>query len=112
MVRAFGLISVLVTLAVVGYLYSQSTNEAVQPAEGNVVQDLAVDAAADAALLTARTGVESFFATSGTYVGAPVPTGVLLAKADEVSYCIQVGSGVAVRHVTSPGNPSPQPGPC
>ncbi len=111
MVRTFGLISVLVTLAVVGYLYTQSAGEAVQPTGGNVVQDMAVDAAADATLLTARTGVESFFAATGTYVGATVPTGVTLVTVDAASYCVQVGTGTTTRHLTGPGG-SPAPGPC
>ena len=83
-----------------------------EPTGGAVVQDLAAGAAADATLVTARTGIEAFFASTGTYVGAPVPSGATLVAPTAVSYCVQVGSGVAVRHVTSPGDPSPQPGPC
>jgi Tfp pilus assembly protein PilE len=112
MVRAFGLVSVLVTLAVVSYLYTQSGGEVAQPAGGNVVQDLATEAAADATLLAARTGLESFFAASGTYAGAPVPAGVMLVAATPVSYCIQIGSGATARHVTSPGSGASAPGPC
>lgn len=112
MARAFALVSVLATLAVVGYLYTQSADEAVEPTGREVVQDLAAGAAADATLVTARTGIEAFFASTGTYVGAPVPTGVALVAPTAVSYCVQIGSGVAARHVTSPGDPAPQPGPC
>jgi Tfp pilus assembly protein PilE len=109
-VRAFGLVSVLVALAVAGYLYTHSA-ETVQPSGGSAVQDLAVEAAAEATLLAAKTGVESFFATSGTYAGATVPPGVTLVAADAASYCLQVGAGAATRHVAGPGG-SPAPGPC
>lgn len=111
MVRAFGFISLLATLAVVGYLYTQSAGEATQSPEGNVVEEMAVDAAADATLLAAKTGVESFFATSGTYVGAAVPAGVTLVTADAASYCLQAGTGADTHHLTGPGG-SPTAGPC
>ena len=70
--RSLALISFLAALAVGGYLYMQSAEETVGPS-GAVVQDAATEAAADATLLVARTGVESFFATTGTYVGATSP---------------------------------------
>ena len=111
MARAFALVSVLATLAVVGYLYTQSAEKTVEPSGGALVEDMAAGAAADATLVTARTGIEAFFASTGTYVGAPVPTGATLV-ATATSYCVQVGSGTAVRHVTSPGDPAPRQGPC
>jgi len=109
--RSLALISVLAALAVGGYLYMQSAEEAVGPS-GAVVQDAATEVAADATLLVARTGIESFLAANGTYAGAPVPTGVTLVGATNVSYCIQIGSGATARHLTSPGTGSPQPGTC
>ncbi len=111
MARSLALISLLAALAVGGYLYAQSTKETAGPS-GAVVQETASETAADANLLVARTGVESFFATTGTYVGATVPTGVTLVDADTASYCLQVGSGPTVRHLTGPGSGSPAPGPC
>jgi Tfp pilus assembly protein PilE len=111
MVRAFGFISLLATLAVVGYLYAQSAGEATQPSGATAVEGMALDAAADATLLAAKTGVESYFATSGTYVGAAVPAGVTLVTADAASYCLQAGTGAATHHLTVPGG-SPAPGPC
>lgn len=112
MARAFALVSVLATLAVVGYLYTQSAEETVEPSGGALVEDMAAGAAADATLVTARTGIEAFFASTGTYAGAPVPTGATLVAPTATSYCVQVGSGAAMHHVTSPGDPAPQPGPC
>jgi hypothetical protein len=112
MVRALGLVSVLATLAVVGYLFTRSAGEATSPVGGSAAQDLAADAAAEATLLTARTGVDAFFAANGTFAGAPVPTGVSLVAADAVSYCLQLGAGAATRHLTSPGSGLTEPGPC
>jgi hypothetical protein len=80
-------------------------------AEGNAVQELAVDAAAEATLLAAKTAADSSLATTGTYAGATVPPGVTLVAANAVSYCLQVGTGAATRHLAGPGG-SPTPGRC
>jgi hypothetical protein len=109
--RSFALISLLAALAVGGYLYVRSAEEATGPS-GAVVQDAAAEAAADASLLVARTGLESFLAANGTYAGATVPTGVTLVGASDVSYCLQIGSGASIRHLTSPGPGTAEPGPC
>lgn len=111
MARSLALISLLAALAVGGYLYMQSAEEAAGPS-GTAVQEAASETAADATLLVARTGVESFFATTGTYVGATVPTGVALVSVDTASYCLQIGSGPTARHLAGPGAASAQPGPC
>ncbi len=101
----------LAVVAVGGYLYAQSAREAVPPSGAGAVLDAAELAAADATLLAARTSVESFFLTNGTYAGATVPTGVVLVGATAASYCLQTGSGTAARHVAGPGA-TPAPGPC
>ena len=110
MTRALGLIAALAVVAVGGYLYAQSANEAVGPAAGGAAQDAAALAAADATLVVARTGVEAFVAANGGYAGAPVPTGVTLVAVDASAYCLQVGTGEAARHLSGPG--PAQPGPC
>ena len=112
MARALGLVSILVTLAVVAYLYVQSTNET------GATSDLAVEAEEQAAQVAAGTAfqqagfaLEQQMATTGTYAGAAVPTGVVLVRADASSYCLQAGAGAAVQHLAGPGG-SPAPGPC
>lgn len=110
MTRALGLIGALAVVAVGGYLYASSANDTVAPAGGAAVQDAATTAAADATLLTARTGVEAFVAANGSYAGAPVPTGVTLVPVDAATYCLQLGTGETARHLTGPG--PAQPGPC
>jgi hypothetical protein len=109
-VRAFGLLSMLAALAVAGYLYTRSA-DTLPPAGGDAVQELAVDAAAEATLLAAKTAVDSSLAATGTYAGATVPPGVTLVAADAASYCLQVGTGGATRHLAGPAG-SPTPGPC
>jgi hypothetical protein len=109
--RSLGLVSLLAVLVVGGYLYTRQSAE-VAGSGGQVVQEAAVDAAANATLIAARTGVEAFAAANGTYAGAPVPTGVTLVAVDAASYCLQVGAAEATRHLTSPGSGQALPGPC
>ena len=109
--RSFALIAALAALAVGGYLYVQSADQAASTS-GAAVEDAATEAAADSTLLVARTGLEASFAANGTYAGATVPPGVTLVNASAVSYCLQIGTGTAVRHLTSPGPGTAQPGPC
>lgn len=53
--------------------------------------------------------LQAFYDQNGTYVGATLPpgTGVVLARADASSYCLQSGG----EHEDGPGG-TPQPGPC
>jgi hypothetical protein len=112
MPRVLGLVSILVTLAVVAYLYVQSSNEA------GPTSDLAVEAeeqasrvAAGASFQQAAFALEEQMATAGTYAGAVMPTGVALVRADAASYCLQAGAGATAQHLAGPGG-SPAPGPC
>jgi hypothetical protein len=112
MARALGLVSILVTLAVVAYLYVQSSNEA------GPTSDLAAEAEEQAAQVATGTSfqeaafaLEEQMATAGTYAGAIMPTGVVVVRADAASYCLQAGAGAAVQHLAGPGG-SPASGPC
>lgn len=111
MFRALALVSLLAVVAIGGYVYTQSASETAGSTPGAAVQEAAAGATADANLLTARTGVEAFFAAGATYVGAPTPTGVTLVAADSATYCLQISSGAAARHLAGPGG-SPAAGPC
>ena len=53
--------------------------------------------------------MQAFFVQNGTYAGATLPpgTGVVLARSDATSYCLQAGS----EHEAGPGG-QPQPGSC
>jgi hypothetical protein len=110
MTRALGLVGALAVVAVGGYLYASSAGETVSPSGGPAVQEMAVSAAVDASLVSARLGVEAFAAANGTYGGAPLPAGVTLVPVDASTYCLQVGAGAAARHLTGAG--PGRPGPC
>lgn len=54
-------------------------------------------------------GLQAYFDQNQTYVGATLPagSGVVLARADATSYCLEGGG----EHEVGPGG-TPQPGPC
>jgi hypothetical protein len=112
--RAFGLVSIVVTLAFVGILWaasmqsngptSSSTKKAEQDATG-AVSSLNFTAAAPE--------LEAFHAEHGTYAGATVAPsfGVTLVRADAAMYCLQSGSGTSMQHYVGP-NGAAAAGPC
>jgi Tfp pilus assembly protein PilE len=106
MSRSFGVISLVVTLALVGILWaltmqhSGPTSEAAESAESKA------SAAVSAMNFTAAaTQLEAYHAEHATYAGASVPRsfGVTLVRADASSYCLQTGVGSAAQHFTGPG---------
>ena len=112
--RAFGLISIVVSLALVGILWATSmqhsgpTSAAAKKAEHDAT------AAVSAINFTAAaTQLEAFHAENATYAGATLPPsfGVTLVRADAASYCLQSGSGAATQHFTGPGGTAAA-GPC
>jgi hypothetical protein len=112
MARTLGIVSILVTLAVVAYLYVQAGNEAGPTSELAVeAEQQAAQVAGAATFQQAAIALEEQMATTGTYAGAVMPTGVTLVRADAASYCVQAGTGAAVQHLAGPGG-SPAPGAC
>ena len=59
----------------------------------------------------AQASLEAGHQANGTYVGAVVQPPIVLMRADETSYCLQLEQGVELQHLLGPGG-SPQPGPC
>ena len=57
--------------------------------------------------------LQAYFADKGTYVGATLPPafGVVIARADAGSYCLQSETGTTAQHVVGPGG-TPAAGPC
>jgi hypothetical protein len=108
--RLLGLPALLVALAVGGYLYAQNakSNGPTSPPVQQAVTQAQVNVAATN-LQGADTAMQAFFAQSGTYAGATLPpgSGVVLARADATSYCLQS----ATEHENGPGGQA-QPGPC
>jgi hypothetical protein len=110
----FGLMSLVVSLALVGILWATSmknngpTSSAAKQAEAQ-----AAAAVSGMNFAAAATQMETYHAENATYAGASVPPsfGVTLARADAASYCLQAGVGGAVQHYTGPGG-QPAAGPC
>jgi type II secretory pathway pseudopilin PulG len=112
--RAFGLISIVVSLALVGILWavtmqhSGPTSATAKRAEAE-----ATAAVSGMNFSAAATQLELYHAENATYAGASVPPsfGVTLVRADAASYCLQAGVGGAVQHFTGPGGTAAA-GPC
>ena len=112
--RSLTLISMVIALAVVGYLFTTQMREQGPTSEAaqNLEQD-ATQAAATANFQSAAPELQAYFMQNGTYAGATLQPvfGVTLVRADATSYCLQSGTGATAQHVTGPGG-SPTPGPC
>ena len=112
--RAFGLVSIVCSLALVAILmalnmqHNGPTSSTAQRAETE-----ATAAVAGLNFTGAATELEAFHAENATYVGAVLPPsfGVTLVRADAASYCLQAGAGTSVQHFIGPGGPSAA-GPC
>jgi hypothetical protein len=107
MTRTLSLVSLLVVLAVGGYLYASQAQTTVPAAQQAETQ---ADAAAAATSFdTALPELQAWFADHGTYAGvtlAPVYN-IVVVRADATSYCQQSGD----RHLAGP-NGIAAPGPC
>jgi hypothetical protein len=114
MSRGFGLVALLVSLAVVAALMAMNmsqngpTSEHVQRVEAE-----AKAAVGSMNFTQAAVQLQAFQMENGTYVGASLPAsfGVALVRADATGYCLQAGSGAAVQHMSGPGG-APAAGPC
>jgi Tfp pilus assembly protein PilE len=112
--RVFGLISIVVSLALVGILWaltmqhSGPTSATAKRAEAE-----ATAAVSGMNFTAAATQLELYHAENATYAGASVPPSfsVTLVRADAASYCLQAGVGGAVQHFTGPGGTAAA-GPC
>jgi Tfp pilus assembly protein PilE len=113
-VRALSLLSLVVSLAIVGVLVNAQVQRS-----GTTSKDQAIAAAKDAAqagaalsFQQAATALEQFHAANGTYAGADLGGyGVALMRADASSYCVQVDAGDRVYHEAGPHG-SPAAGTC
>jgi hypothetical protein len=114
MSRAFGLVVVICSLAIVAALMALNagkngpTSENVQEAEAQ-----AKSAVGSLNFMQAATELEAFRTENETYAGAAVPPsfGVTLVRADAASYCLQAGIGGATQHFAGPGGTAAA-GPC
>jgi hypothetical protein len=112
--RAFGLVSLVCSLALVAILMALNMQH--NGPTSSTAKRAEKDATATVAGLNftgAATELEAFHAENATYAGAVLPPafGVTLVRADAASYCMQAGAATSVQHFVGPGGPSAA-GPC
>jgi hypothetical protein len=112
--RMFGLISIVVSLALLVILWALTMQHS-GPTSGTAKRAERDASAAVSALNfnAAATQLEAYHAENATYVGATVPPsfGVTLVRADGGSYCLQTGVGTSAQHFAGPGGATAA-GPC
>jgi Tfp pilus assembly protein PilE len=112
--RAFGLISIVVSLVIVGIMWAVTMQHS-GPTSASAKRAVSEATAAVSAMnfTAAATQLEMYHAENATYAGASVPPsfGVTLVRADASSYCLQAGIGGAAQHFSGPGGTAAA-GPC
>lgn len=104
--RALGLISIVVSLALVGILSALTMQHSGPTSATAKRAETQASAAVSAMNFTAAaTQLELYHAENATYAGATLPAsfGVTLVRADTSSYCLQSGIGGASQHFAGPG---------
>jgi hypothetical protein len=104
--RVVGLISLVVSLALVGILWASSMQHNGPASSSAKKAERDATAAVSAINFTAAaTQLEAFHAENATYAGAALPPsfGVTLVRADAATYCLQSGAGTSVQHFVGPG---------
>lgn len=107
MTRSLATISLLVALAVGGYLATARSKPA--PAVAQQAETQADAATSATNFQAALPELQAWLVDHGTYAGVTLPPsfGVTVARADASSYCLQS----ADQHLAGP-NGTPAPGPC
>ena len=110
MTRSLGLVLLVLTLAVGGYLFAQQAKtEGPTSAVAQRAEAQAADAAAGTSFAAALPTLQAWYAEHETYAGVALPPAyeVTVVRADAASYCLQAGD----LHETGPSG-TPEPGPC
>jgi hypothetical protein len=108
MTRSLGLVLLVLSLAVGGYLFSLQGKTSVTPQQAQTQAEAAASATSfDAAVPT----LQAYYVDHGSYAGASLPPsyGVSVVRADATSYCLQTLDGTM--HEVGPGG-SAQTGAC
>ena len=107
MARAFGLVSLLLIVVVIGFMLTSQQSAKTREQQKQEI-DQAQVAANGVAFQQAETQLEAQHSVNGTYAGTSLAGfGVTLARADASTYCIQN----ATSHVAGPGGTAAS-GPC
>jgi hypothetical protein len=112
--RAFGLVAMVCSLALVALLMALTMSHNGPTSQPTKKAEAQATAAVGALNFTgAATELEAYRAEHATYAGAVLPPsfGATVRRADAASYCLQAGVGGTVQHFTGPGG-SPAAGPC
>ena len=111
--RSLGIVSLLVSLALAGWLVAAQMKHAGPSAKAaSTAIAEANQVAAAVSFRQAESALEQFHSLNGTYAGASLDGfGVALMRADASSYCLQADQGSSVFHEIGPGG-SPVAGPC
>ena len=110
--RSLSILSLLAALAIGGFLFVTQARETGPTSElGQRAETQATQSAAGTSFQAAAPVLQAHFAEHGTYAGATLPPtyGVVVARADATSYCLQTANGT--QHVVGPGG-TPAPGGC
>jgi hypothetical protein len=111
---AFGLVSIVCSLALVAILMAMNMQHNGPTSSGTKRAEKEATAAVAGLNFTgAATELEAFHAENATYVGATLPPafGVTLVRADAASYCLQAGIGSSLQHFAGPAGAAAA-GPC
>jgi hypothetical protein len=115
MTRGLGLVSLVVSLAISGMLFSSQLNGGASkgsgPQQSQIVQQ-ANAVAASAAAMQAERELDAYQAQTGTFAGASVTdvSGVTLLHAEPTTFCLRIASnGGALYNAGPGGTPSKQP---
>ena len=114
MPRVVSIFSLVAALAVAGYLFTaQSRSVSSRDSQVRQAETQAIDAAATVNFQQAAAALEQHRAETGSYAGADLAGygGILLARGDGSSYCMQLGVDSHAFHETGP-NGSVASGPC
>ena len=112
--RVFGLVAMVCSLAIVGVLTMQSmSHNGPTSSKTKLAEKQATAAVGSLNFTAAATELEAYKSEHATYAGAVLPPafGASVIRADAVSYCLQAGIGGTVQHFTGPGG-TPANGPC
>jgi len=108
MTRGLGLISLVVSLAISGILFSSQLNgagsKASNPKQSQIVQE-ANSAAANIAAVQAERELATYQAERGTFAGATVTdiSGVTVLHAEPAAFCLRIASNGGVLYDAGPG---------
>jgi hypothetical protein len=113
MMRTFSLVSLLVSLPIVAFLWTRSAQDEGLTTSSGAPGDAAKVAAAFS-LQQAVPALQAWFAETGTYAGVILPpsNGVTVVRADATSFCLQAGTGANLEHLQGPTGNAPVDGPC